>query len=95
MKRERVEYRKPYGRGDYELLRGGEGVYWQAGNGLEVRIAAADHATEERQKTGIACFGKLSWIRRGERFGPDVCITRIGPDTGSTVIGGTAVIHRI
>jgi acetylornithine deacetylase len=38
MKRERKEYRKPYGRGDYELHRGGEGVYWQAGNGLEVRL---------------------------------------------------------
>ena len=43
MKRERNEYRKPYGRGDYELLRGGEGVYWQAGNGLLVRVAAAEH----------------------------------------------------
>lgn len=42
MKRERIEYRQPYGRGDYELLRGQEGVYWQAGNGLQVRLAAAD-----------------------------------------------------
>jgi hypothetical protein len=51
MKRERVEYRKPYGRGDYELLRGGEGVYWQAGNGLEVRIAAAEHQRDlERER---------------------------------------------
>ena len=42
MKRERIEYRKPYGRGDYELHRGGEGVYWQAGNGVLVRLAAAE-----------------------------------------------------
>jgi hypothetical protein len=46
MKRERMEYRKPYGRGDYELVRGGEGVYWQAGSGLMVRMAAADHSRE-------------------------------------------------
>ena len=46
MKRERMEYRKPYGRGDYELHRGGEGVYWQAGNGLMVRMAAAEHQRE-------------------------------------------------
>ena len=50
MKRERVEYRKPYGRGDYELLRGGEGVYWVAGNGLEVRVAAAEHQRELEQE---------------------------------------------
>jgi hypothetical protein len=36
MKRERMEYRTPYGRGDYELHRGGEGVYWRAGHGLTV-----------------------------------------------------------
>ena len=49
MKRERMEYRKPYGRGDYELHRGGEGVYWQACNGLMVRMAAAEHARETKQ----------------------------------------------
>lgn len=43
MKRERREHRKPYGRGDYELHRGGEGVYWQAASGLEVRLAAAEY----------------------------------------------------
>jgi hypothetical protein len=48
MKRERTEYRKPYGRGDYELHRGGEGVYWQAGNGLLVRVAAAEHREVEQ-----------------------------------------------
>ena len=46
LKRERTEYRKPYGRGDYELHRGGEGVYWQAGHGLTVRVAAAEHQRE-------------------------------------------------
>lgn len=49
MKRERMEYRKPYGRGDYELHRGGEGVYWQAGNGLLVRMAAAEHPREKER----------------------------------------------
>jgi hypothetical protein len=42
MKRERKEFRKPYGRGDYELHRGGRGVYWEAGHGLTVRLAAPD-----------------------------------------------------
>lgn len=46
MKRERMEYRKPYGRGDYELHRGGEGVYWQAGHGVLVRMAAAERKRE-------------------------------------------------
>ena len=50
MKRERKEYRKPYGRGDYELHRGGEGVYWQAANGLSVRVAAAEHQREHVQE---------------------------------------------
>ena len=47
MKRERMEYRKPYGRGDYELHRGGEGVYWRAGHGLSVRMAAAEHPADD------------------------------------------------
>jgi hypothetical protein len=42
MKRERKELRRPYGRGDYELHRGGRGVYWEAGHGLRVRLAAPD-----------------------------------------------------
>jgi hypothetical protein len=42
MKRERKELRQPYGRGDYELHRDGRGVYWQAGDGLTVRLAAPD-----------------------------------------------------
>jgi hypothetical protein len=58
MKRMRLEYRKPYGRGDYELLRGTEGVYWQAGHGLVVRLAKADREreTEESNRSGEA-FG--------------------------------------
>jgi hypothetical protein len=50
MKRERMEYREPYGRGDYELHRGGEGVYWHAGNGLSVRMAAAEHPAGESRE---------------------------------------------
>jgi hypothetical protein len=46
MKRKRQEYRKPYGRGDYELVRGAEGVYWQAGNGVVVRLATAEAERE-------------------------------------------------
>jgi len=46
MKRERKEYRKPYGRGDYELYRGEQGVYWQAGHGVVVRLAASDREPE-------------------------------------------------
>jgi hypothetical protein len=42
MKRERKEYRRPYGRGHYELHRGGAGVYWQAGDGVVVRLAAPE-----------------------------------------------------
>lgn len=52
MKRERREHRKPYGRGDYELHRGGEGVYWQAASGLEVRLAAAEHPRERSSSLG-------------------------------------------
>ena len=53
MKRERREHRKPYGRGDYELHRGGEGVYWQAANGLEVRLAAAEHPREMEHSSSL------------------------------------------
>jgi hypothetical protein len=64
MKRERREHRKPYGRGDYELHRGGGGVYWQAANGLEVRLAAAElHLEPERP----------------DRLG-EVCALEVGPE---------------
>ena len=46
MRRERKEYRKPYGRGDYELHRGHQGVYWQAGSGVQVRLAAAERGRQ-------------------------------------------------
>jgi hypothetical protein len=42
MKRERKEYRKPYGRGDYELLRRHDGLYWQGHDGLVHRLAAPE-----------------------------------------------------
>jgi len=53
MKRERRDHRKPYGRGDYELHRGGEGVYWQAANGLEVRLAAAEHPRDTEHSCSL------------------------------------------
>jgi hypothetical protein len=46
MKRERKEYRKPYGRGDYELLRRRDGLYWQGHHGLVLRLAAPERDTE-------------------------------------------------
>lgn len=46
MKRERKEHRKPYGRGDYELLRRGNGLYWQGHHGLILRLAAPEWDTE-------------------------------------------------
>ena len=46
MKRERKEYRKPYGRGDYELLRRGNGLYWQGHHGLILRLAAREWDTQ-------------------------------------------------
>src|SRR5689334_3087273 len=57
MKRKRLEYRKPYGRGDYELHRGAEGVYWRAGHGLVVRLASAEREQdmETRDLSGEAC----------------------------------------
>ena len=54
MKRERMEYRKPYGRGDYELHRGHEGIYWQAGNGVLVRLAAAERHPERHTECRVS-----------------------------------------
>jgi len=53
MKRERKEYRQPYGRGHYELVRGGEGVYWQADSGLSVHVAAAEHPREMKSECPV------------------------------------------
>jgi len=46
MKRERKEFRKPYGRGDYELLRRDNGLYWQGHQGLVLRLAAPERELE-------------------------------------------------
>jgi hypothetical protein len=62
MKRERREHRKPYGRGDYELHRGGEGVYWQAASGLEVRLAAAEYP---RDSESCCSLGEASSLEVG------------------------------
>ena len=62
MKRERREHRKPYGRGDYELHRGGEGVYWQAANGLEVRLAAAEYPAGAEHRCSL---GEVSPLEVG------------------------------
>jgi hypothetical protein len=45
-----LEWREPYGRGDWQLVRGKDhGVYWKAGDGLEVRLAAPER--ERRLET--------------------------------------------
>jgi hypothetical protein len=46
MKRERMEFRRPYGRGDYALHRGNAGVYWRTDHGVLVHMAAADREAE-------------------------------------------------
>ncbi len=48
MKHERNAIRAPYGRGDYSLQHGGLGIYWQAGHGMEIRLAAAEEGPETR-----------------------------------------------
>ena len=54
MKRERKEYREPYGRGHYELVRGEQGVYWQAcSGGLLVRVAAAEQPGESNSEFSL------------------------------------------
>lgn len=56
MKAKRKEYRKPYGRGDYELRQGSEGVYWRAGHGLVVRLASPeDEETQSRNTAAEPC----------------------------------------
>lgn len=65
MKRERREHRKPYGRGDYELHRGGEGVYWQAASGLAVRLAAAEYPGEAERRSSL---GEVSPLEVGPGF---------------------------
>ncbi len=41
------ELQRPYGRDHYELVRAGrEGVYWQAADGLIVRLTAAEGVHE-------------------------------------------------
>ena len=52
MKRERKEYRQPYGRGDYDLHRGERGVYWQAMHGLVVQLAAPERETPTHSRDG-------------------------------------------
>jgi hypothetical protein len=43
MKRDAVEYRRPYRSGDYALVRDhGRGVYWERSDGLVVRMAAVE-----------------------------------------------------
>ena len=46
MKRDHEALRLPYGRGEYELHRGGQGIYWKAVHGVVVRVAAAEHGRE-------------------------------------------------
>ena len=59
MKYEREGLRLPYGRGDYALHRGGQGIYWQAGHGVVVRVAAAEHGRECRTESRPGEFSPL------------------------------------
>jgi hypothetical protein len=72
MKRERNEYRRPYGHGDYQLHRSGEGVYWRAASGLTVRMAAPEQAPEAQpprrsQATATAFAGCLAALPARQR----------------------------
>ena len=46
MRHEQEALRLPYGGGHYALHRGGQGIYWQAGHGVVVRVAAAEQVRE-------------------------------------------------
>ena len=44
MKREKMKWARPHGIRDFELVRAGpDGAYWQAADGMVVRVAAAEH----------------------------------------------------
>ena len=44
MKREKMSWARPHGIRDFVLVRAGpDGVYWQAADGMVVRVAAAEH----------------------------------------------------
>jgi hypothetical protein len=47
MNRQMQQWQPPHGREDAALVRGGrEGLYWQANDGLVVRVAAAERAVD-------------------------------------------------
>jgi hypothetical protein len=49
MTRERLQYREPYGRADWQLVRGTDGgVCWRAENGLTVQLAAPERQREAK-----------------------------------------------
>jgi len=53
MKRQAVEYRRPYRSGDYALVRdAGRGVYWERRDGLVVQMAAVERR-HESQRLGL------------------------------------------
>jgi hypothetical protein len=62
MKRDAVEYRKPYRAGDYALISGGSrGVYWEGRDGLVVRMAVAERNREaDRIRPWWAIFNAMS-----------------------------------
>ncbi len=44
MKRAKVGFARPHGFRDFEFVRAGpDGAYWQAADGMVVRVAAAEH----------------------------------------------------
>jgi hypothetical protein len=49
MTRERLQHREPYGRADWQLVRGMDGgVCWRASNGLMVQLAAPERPRETK-----------------------------------------------
>jgi len=51
MKQHHQHVRRPYGGGDFSLRRGGQGTYWQAGHGVVVRVAAAEHGRDSHARS--------------------------------------------
>ena len=45
-------HRPPYGLRDCALRHGDEGVYWRAGHGMVIRLAAAEREPETESRLG-------------------------------------------
>ena len=51
MKQHQERLRLPHVGGDFALHRGGQGIYWQAGHGVVVRVAAAENGRDPHART--------------------------------------------